>query len=218
MLTTDRFAVYRFHKVFMEDIKRDKGKSYLYDDIADELWGKDELMNNLISGEVDQMMKTMPELVKILTKDAKTVSAVEDLFQTDKQKPNGLLYKYPYYWCVEEDLQKSSAKAGTLNVDDLMGDIVTGDLNANDDELEAVVDALVEILLISVPELKDEWEDLNGGNSWGDLFGPGEEEPVIEDTRIHFAVALSYKPELIEAEQYHKGLPYDAKLNKVEVK
>ena len=27
----------------------------------------------------------------------------------------------------------------------------------------------------------------------------------------------AYKPELIEAEQYHKGLPYYAKLNKVEV-
>ncbi len=216
MLTTDRFAIYRFHKVFMEDLKRDKGKSYLYDDIADELWEKDSLLNNMISGDVDQMLKTMPELIDILTRDEKTVSATEDLMQTDKQKNNGLYYKYPYYWCVEEELQKSSKKAGTLDVDDLMGDIVTGDLNANDDELEAVVDALVEILLIDTPELKEEWEEIQGGTiSKDDLLG--EEEEEIVDTRIHFAVALSYKPELIEAEQYHKGLPYYAKLNKVEV-
>ena len=126
----------------------------LYDDIADELWEKDSLLNNLISGDVDQMLKTMPELIDILTRDEKTVSATEDLMQTDKQKGNGLYYQYPYYWCVEEELQKSSKKAGTLDVDDLMGDIVTGDLNANDDELEAVVDALVDILLIDTPELK----------------------------------------------------------------
>ena len=216
MLTTDDFAIYRFHKVFMEDLKRDKGDTLLYDTISDDLWKSDELFGNLLSGDVNLMKKSMPDLLEILTKNEKSVSATEDLIETDTR----LAKKYAYYWCVEKGVQDKDPDAGTIDVEDLMGDILSGDLNSNENDLEDVVDVLMENLMTSDPELKDAWEEMNGGNSLegilGDLIGEAEEE--IVDTRIHFAVVLSYKPELIEAEQYHKGLPYYAKLNKVEVK
>ncbi len=223
MLTTDDFAVYRFHKAFMQDLSREDKDSILFVHIKDDLQKSGSLFGNIISGEVKEMKKTMPQLIKILTKDEKTVRRTEDLIETDKRLTN----KYLYYWAVEADLRKADKDAGSIDMDDLMNDIVKNDLNNNSKELETAVEGLANKVIMSDPALRDQWEEMNGGNlpgGLGNLGGlgglpgiGGMEEPVIEDTRIHFAVALSYKQELIEAEQRHKGLPYDAKLSKVEV-
>ncbi|MBQ8590103.1 MAG: pilus assembly protein PilM [Firmicutes bacterium] len=219
MLTKDDFAVYRFHKAFMQDLSREDKDSILFVHIKDDLQKSGSLFGNIISGEVKEMKKTMPQLIKILTKDEKTVRRTEDLIETDKRLTN----KYLYYWAVEADLRKADKDAGSIDMDDLMNDIVKNDLNNNSKELETAVEGLANKVIMSDPALRDQWEDLTGGNLPGGLGGMlggltgGVEEPVIEDTRIHFAVALSYKQELIEEEQRHKGLPYNAKLNKVEV-
>jgi len=235
MLSNDDFAVYRFHKVFMEDLAREDKKSILFVHIKDDLQKSGRLFGNMISGDVKEMNKTMPQLIKILTKDEKTVRKTEDLIETDKRLTN----KYLYYWAVEAGLRKADKDAGSIDMEQLMDDIMNGKFEGSK-ELENALEGLANKVIMSDPALKDEWEEQNGGTSGGTLGGllgglggnlpgglggllgglggqGGVEEPVIEDTRIHFAVALSYKPELIEAEQRHKGLPYDSKLGKVEV-
>ncbi|MBQ8590879.1 MAG: hypothetical protein IJ486_10560, partial [Firmicutes bacterium] len=207
MLTTDDFAVYRFHNAFLKDLSRKDDDSILFVHIKDDLRKSGSLFGDIISEDVQKMKESMPDLIEILTRDEQTIEQTEDLFNTDTRLAN----KYLYYWAVEAGVRKADKDAGSIKMDVLMNDIVENDLANNTDELEEAVDALIMAVINNDPDLYKQWEKDTGGSL-------DDEEEVIEDTRIHFAVALGYKEELIEAEQYHKGLPYYAKLNKVEVK
>lgn len=77
-------------------------------------------------------------------------------------------------------------------IKDRLNDYITDD-NTGGDSLEDLLDSLL------------------GGNTGGTGNGG------VQDTRIHFTVALSYKDELRDAELLRKGLYYSDKINKLEV-
>ncbi|WP_130868952.1 type IV pilus biogenesis protein PilM [Intestinimonas massiliensis (ex Afouda et al. 2020)] len=193
MLTEDPMAVYLFAEVFQEDMQRPAGTEILFAIIYDDLWSNSDTFMNLMNGDLEAVQEAVPTMLDILTKNEETVSATEELIQTNQS----LSEKLAYYLALEMGLDPNpstspgtgeetgntgtggntgSGNAGNIDVGQIIDDIINGTVPTDD---EALNDALSSL----APDLEDSgltMEDIlqmiqdsqgNGGSSIGDIIG-----------------------------------------------
>lgn len=240
MLTEDPVAKYRFFEVLKADIRKPSGTEILFDDIADDLWEDAGFYMGAFSGDTASMEKILPDLLDIITGDQKTLSETERLIMTDDP---ALAERLAYYLAVEMGRQKDNAGLGSIDIDELMDDIINGTL-PNMPGRDDAAGALAGVLPTLIPDVEvaeelqmQEWfkNYLLGGDTADDswdvvwaLLGEGDVSPGAEidpsenaeyslDDKYYITVALKYKEDLIRAELARKGLSYDDKAAKLEV-
>lgn len=254
MLTEYPIAVYFFADVFQEDMNRPVGQSILFDIIYDDIWRNADAFAAIAGGDMEAARETIPVILDILTQDEERISATERLVQTNEQ----LGGKLAYYLALEMGLDPvgphpdtgeepgssgtgtgtgSSGNAGSIDVGQLIDDIVNGTVSADDQELNDVISAIVPALESNGATFDDLIQAMqglqgsNGGSSIGDfigsiggndsIFAPGDsetgasQEPV--DTRIYVTVTIGYNEALRLAELDRRGLTYENRIGRLEV-
>ncbi len=133
MLTEDQIGIYRFFLLVKEDVERPAGTEILFPYISSDLWENSDLLIGVFSGDPDSMDVLTPVLVEMLTKDEETLSAAEELIQTDAD----LSGRLAYYLAVEMGLQTPKEGVGSIDTDRLIADLENGTMP---EDVEAVIE------------------------------------------------------------------------------
>lgn len=243
MLTNDPIAILLFFGVLQEDAARPVDEKILFDYLT--TLENMELLGNIMSAlstpddlDVEAVKQMVPALLQICTENEETLSATEELIQTDTE----LSKRYAYYLAVEMDWQEPEKGVGTIDEEKIKQEIASGKLSsalseetssAVENVVKDVVTEAIESGSIDIGSLTGgsgnssnnqaimDWFLQNYGNTENTGTGTegttGGETAEPEDTRIYFAVALGYKEALIREEQMRKGLDAGDKVEKLEV-
>lgn len=240
MLTDDPVAAARFGMLLKEDAGRETKDQKLFKVILPHLI--DDLglgtLSAIAGGDMEELQRVMPELLDILTKNAETVSATENLIKTD----HFLSQRLAYYLAVEIGWEDRNWDVDDIDIDELLKDITNGSL-PNTEAGNDAADILAEMLPVLLPDIEgtgspemqswfknyltgqdpaETWDvvwTLMGGDEAdpGAEIDPSENAEYTLDDKYYITVTLKYKEELIQAELKRKGLSYDDKLTELEV-
>lgn len=193
MLTENPMAVYLFAEVFREDMERPAGTEILFAIIYDDLWDNSDTFMSLLNGDLDAAQEAVPIMLDILTKNEETISATEELIQTNQS----LSEKLTYYLALEMGLDPNSSaspgtgeetgntgtggdtgsgNAGDIDVGQIIDDIINGTVPTDDEELNNAISSLVPDLensgltMEDILQLIQDSQD-DSGSSIGDIIG-----------------------------------------------
>ena len=130
MLVDDPMAELRFMLLVKADMKKPELEQILMPLILKDLMMNYDTFAPVLDGDLTAARAAMPVLAGILTQDETTLAATEKLIQTDP----ALAQRYAYYIEVALTLRAPDPSVGTLDVNKVIHDIVTGEISNSVDE------------------------------------------------------------------------------------
>lgn len=110
LLEDEPGAAGSFYELLKEDAYRESG-SVLYETIAAEVWKSQYLLSAILSGGDEQRGKALPKLVDIITENAESVGAAEELIRSDSK----LWQAYERLLAAKTETKHTEAAAVTVS-------------------------------------------------------------------------------------------------------
>lgn len=156
MLSDDHISQLMFLKLVKADIE---GDQYLFSLILSDLLKNYNALESLLEGDLTGLRAAMSTLLDILTRDEKRLSAAEELIRSDRN----LSGRYAYYLAVSMGKQEENEEAGTLDKDQLLGDLVSGSQSGNSTVTGALNTVKENVLLSGDDSKSDSSSSSNSG-------------------------------------------------------
>lgn len=226
LLGNDISAMYKFFILMQRDIERDDDDKILTDLIWDDIYENPDMHRMFYESDQELLEAYLPDLVKLLTKNEKNLTATEKLIQTD----DGLSDKLAIH--LAKELKKIDDADTDLDLIALRKAYQNEDYLDEDRDVIRAVETLMKavetaqgaaatdmgtgidprLLYLMMQMMQDQTGDKDTN-----IFGNGSNVQVVTDDRYYITFVLGYDESLIQAEQVRKGLDRDARVEKVEV-